>query len=109
METDSPETIFYCDPPYWGSEQYCAGTQKLFSEQDHLDLHQLLSAKVKGKWLLTEADHSKVRELYADFFTIKKRIVLGGNRRNTLKHLIIANYNIRSCAEVITWITLEHL
>ena len=91
---DSPETVFYCDPPYWGSEQYYAGTQKLFSEQDHLDLHQLLSAKVNGKWLLTEADHPKVRELYADFFTIKKRTILGGKQRNTLRHLIIINYDI---------------
>jgi len=69
-----------------------------------LDLPEILTTKVEGKWLLTEADHPRVRELYAGYFMIKRRTMLSSGpqtraqkrkRKDALKHLIIANYDIR--------------
>jgi DNA adenine methylase len=60
---DSPQTVFFCDPPY------ADGDQKIydhpFAEADHRALRERLAA-VKGRWILTYGDHPLIRELYAD-------------------------------------------
>jgi DNA adenine methylase len=60
---DSPQTVFFCDPPY------ADGDQKLyahpFAEADHRALRARLAA-VKGRWILTYGDHPLIRDLYAD-------------------------------------------
>jgi len=57
---DSPETMFFCDPPYYGSvgEQFWP-----FKAADHTDLSHIL-AKVQGKVMLTYHDHPQVRRRY---------------------------------------------
>ena len=59
---DTPETFFFCDPPYYGLDYY----RHNFSEQDHRDLRGVLE-KTEGRWLLTYGDHPEVRRLYEDF------------------------------------------
>jgi DNA adenine methylase len=59
---DRPETLTFCDPPYWGNEtDYGAD---LFSPADHERLRDLLGA-VQGRFILTINDVPAIRDLYA--------------------------------------------
>jgi len=89
---DTPETLFYLDPPYYALDYYRHG----FSEQDHLDLREILS-KTKGRWLLTYNDHERIREMYAGHHiaeVVQKRYVslVKATQRIPFTQLIITNY-----------------
>lgn len=59
---DSPETLMFLDPPYWGNEtDYGDG---LFSRADFDRLRGLLEG-LKGRFILTINDVPAVRELFA--------------------------------------------
>lgn len=57
---DSPDTVFFADPPYYDINYYKFG----FKEQDHEDLYKMLCGAVVGKWILTYNNHPWVREKY---------------------------------------------
>ena len=60
---DSPDTFYYLDPPYYGTEDfYDAG----FTKTDHQRLRDVLGS-VCGKWLLSYNACEPIRELYAGF------------------------------------------
>jgi len=92
---DTPKTLFFCDPPYYGLQYY----RHNFSESDHTDLHDILE-KISGKILLTYNDHPKIRELYADFHIAEAKqtrmaeLVRDGGKRNRFVNLIITNYRL---------------
>ena len=52
---DRPDTMFYCNPAYYGAAPYRKKIQP-FTEECHLDLAKI-PAKFHGKWLLTYNDH----------------------------------------------------
>lgn len=61
---DRPETLFYLDPPYWGSEgDYGPG---VFATGDFEKMAGLL-AGLKGHFLLSLNDHPEVRHLFRSF------------------------------------------
>ncbi|WP_341020641.1 DNA adenine methylase [Brevundimonas diminuta] len=61
---DTPETLFYLDPPYWGSEtDYGA---ELFSRDQFAVLADVLD-EVKGHFILALNDRSEVRETFSRF------------------------------------------
>lgn len=60
---DRETTLFYLDPPYYGTEKYY--TEK-FSQEDHARLKNLLDY-IKGKFILSYSDCGYVRELYKDY------------------------------------------
>ena len=61
---DRPATLFFLDPPYWGSEDvYGAG---LFGREDFERLAGLLKG-LRGRFILTLNDVPEVRRLFADF------------------------------------------
>jgi len=61
---DRPGTLFYLDPPYWGSEgDYGAG---IFGRDDFERLAQLL-AGLRGRFVLSLNDVPGVREVFAGF------------------------------------------
>jgi len=97
---DRPDTFFFLDPPYFGAVPYRKGV-KAFTAQDHEDLASRLGA-VKGKWLLTYNDHSRIRELYASygFKTVSTKLntdkVPPGQKRRSFPQLIIMNYHPRA-------------
>ncbi|PAF49621.1 hypothetical protein BKH41_02870 [Helicobacter sp. 12S02232-10] len=64
-EYDSPETLFYADPPYVGTESYYKNTGG-FGIKEHQDLYELLSS-IQGKFILSYNDCERVRELYKGF------------------------------------------
>ena len=58
---DSYATLWYLDPPYWGSEtDYCPG----FGRPDFEALAQLLR-QVQGRWLMSINDVPEIRILFA--------------------------------------------
>ncbi|MBR0653309.1 DNA adenine methylase [Roseomonas terrae] len=59
---DRPETLFYLDPPYWGSEgDYGPG---MFSRADFEQLAEQLRG-LQGRFLLSINDHPEIRRLFA--------------------------------------------
>jgi len=61
---DSPGTLFYLDPPYWGSEMdYGAG---VFARTDFSRLALRLS-RISGRFMLSVNDVPQTREIFSRF------------------------------------------
>lgn len=61
---NQPDSFFYCDPPYIGTEAYYQNIGKAgFTRKDHIRLRDTLM-KTKGKFLLSYNDCDMVKELY---------------------------------------------
>lgn len=58
---DRPESFFYCDPPYFETEDYYEDVG--FTKADHIRLADRLSS-IEGKYLLSYNDCPEIRELY---------------------------------------------
>lgn len=76
---DSPDTLFYIDPPYLldtrpGGEAYA----KEIDEYYHRKLAKLLH-KVKGKVALSHHESELYNELYCDFHVFKTNPIRGGS------------------------------
>jgi DNA adenine methylase len=84
---DRPETLFYLDPPYWGSEGYYG--KALFSRSDFERLAELL-AGIKGRFILSINDVPQIRKVFAAFQIkpVKLNYGVGGGQRPA-KELII--------------------
>lgn len=61
---DRPHTLFYCDPPYWGSEDDYG--KDVFSQADFERLRDLLEG-IKGRFILSINDVPEIREMFKDF------------------------------------------
>ena len=86
---DRPETLFYLDPPYWGSERDYGA--ELFDRAEFEALAEQL-AGLKGRFILSINDVAPVRKLFGRFrlapvettYTIQGR---GGSKR--VRELIV--------------------
>ena len=93
---DSPDTLFYCDPPYYEKEHYYEGK---FSKADHQDLAELLN-NIKGKAVLSYYDFPMIKEWYPEpKWRIERRDVCkpshkveAGGKRARAEELLIMNY-----------------
>lgn len=61
---DTPQTLFYLDPPYYGCEDYYG--EGVFSRGDFEALSGLLEG-IEGRFILSLGDHSEVRRIFARF------------------------------------------
>lgn len=61
---DTPGTLFYLDPPYWGSEHYYG--RDAFERSDYEAMAAALAA-LKGRFMLSLNDTPGVREVFAAF------------------------------------------
>lgn len=61
---DRPATLFYLDPPYYGSEDYYGRT--LFARADFERLAAVLRT-LRGRWLLSINDCPEIRAVFAGF------------------------------------------
>lgn len=59
---DTPGTLFYCDPPYYGTEGYGAGLT--FGPDEFARLSEALKV-IKGRFILSLNDAPEVRTLFA--------------------------------------------
>jgi len=59
---DRGHTLFYLDPPYFGTKDYVHN----FEEEDFAALAAVL-ALIKGKFLLSLGDHPVMRKLFSSF------------------------------------------
>lgn len=58
---DAADTLFYCDPPYYGVEHYYG--RNLFARADFQRLAATLQA-IKGRFILSINDHPEIRRLF---------------------------------------------
>lgn len=61
---DTPGTLFYLDPPYWGTEDYYG--PGLFSAADYEALSGLLKG-IEGRFIMSLNDRPEVRAIFAGF------------------------------------------
>ncbi|MCV9939969.1 hypothetical protein OIU35_26755 [Boseaceae bacterium BT-24-1] len=59
---DRPGTLFYLDPPYWGTEHYYG--RGLFGREQFAELSAALQ-QVEGRFILSLKDIPEVRELFS--------------------------------------------
>jgi len=95
---DAEDTFFYCDPPYWGTEDYYDGV--VFGKDDHMRLRDLLLS-IDGKFLLSYNDCPEIRELYDGHGMFIEEVSRLDNLRqfavagSLYSELLISNYDTK--------------
>jgi DNA adenine methylase len=86
---DTPETFFFCDPPYYGTEEYAVP----FSDRDRATLAERLRA-LKGKFLLTDLDTRHTRSRYRGFRCSSLSSQMGRSKERSvaMRNLVVRNY-----------------
>ena len=106
---DRPESFFYCDPPYYSTEDYYEDVG--FTVADHKRLADALCA-IDGKFLLSYNDCPEIRELYQ-----RPGIIIEGTSRLSniaqryeggamYAELLISNYDTTEQARNFLQLTL---
>jgi DNA adenine methylase len=88
----SPDTLFYCDPPYYGVEGYYG--KELFKRSDYAVLRDLL-ADTKSKFVMSINNVLEIRELFKGFkfLEVGTKYAIGNSDRNKLQtELLIKNF-----------------
>ena len=86
---DRPGTLFYLDPPYWGSEaDYGAG---IFSMDDFEALAVALRG-LKGRFLMSLNDRREVRTCFRDFDirTVRTTYSVGAGKPKAVSEVLIS-------------------
>jgi len=89
---DRPDTLFYLDPPYWGSENdYGKG---VFNREQFAIMAESL-ARIKGNFILSINDVPQIRELFSRFHIMEASVTYSIKRDNSkpAKELIISNWD----------------
>jgi DNA adenine methylase len=86
------DSLFYCDPPYYGTERYYSVD---FTRDDHIRLYNALS-NTKQRFILSYNDCPQIRDLYSSFNirTIDRfnNLSTQSGVNSYFKELIITNY-----------------
>ena len=104
---DREESFFYCDPPYYETENYYEGGG--FGKNDHARLAEMLCS-IQGKFLLSYNDCPEIRELYnkhginIESITRLSNIAQRYEGGKQYPELLISNYDtseyLRSCMQL---------
>jgi len=89
---DRPDTFFYCDPPYYGFEDYYGSG--IFNRNDFRKLRGVL-AKISGKFIVSINDHKEIRNIFNQYnieAVDTKYTAGGGNKSKQVKELLITNF-----------------
>jgi len=95
-EYNQDDAFFYCDPPYFGTEDYYKNTGG-FGIEEHIALRDSL-VEAKGKFLVSYNDHPFIRDLYKDYRIKQSKEIdytLGANvheRKKKVSEIYIMNY-----------------
>jgi DNA adenine methylase len=99
---DTPDSFFYCDPPYVGTDQ---GHYDGYTQEDFDALLKTLEA-VKGKFLLSSFRNQSLNEFAANngWHTVELRMAMSmsrGDKKHRQKiEVMTANYPIDVAPEV---------
>jgi DNA adenine methylase len=88
---DRPETLFYLDPPYWGTED--AYGRMVFSKDDFEQLATILGG-IKGSFILSINDVPQIREIFGQFHQSEvetRYSTAGGEKGRKVGELVISN------------------
>ena len=86
---DRNGTLFYCDPPYWGTEHYYG--KSLFNRDQFAIMAERLNC-LKGRFIMSISDVQEIRDLFADFKMIEVDLTYSlGDNGQKAKELIITN------------------
>lgn len=96
---NDPQTLIYCDPPYYGAECYAVE----FLRSDHQRLHDALAAH-SGFVMVSYNNCAYIRELYDDFYIYEaERPNSQSKKKNDkYKEYIMTNYDARIFAPQMT-------
>lgn len=87
---DRPHSLFYCDPPYWGTEGYGID----FGMDNYVRMAELAQS-IAGKMVISVNDIPEMREVFSAL-TIRtadiRYSVGGGGRADSSRELIISNF-----------------
>ena len=89
---DSPDTFFFCDPPYLQTSGYRAQ----FLDRDHAVLAARITS-IQGKFIMTNSDLPAVRQLYRGFpmTVLRGQLSIERSHARALKHLVVANFPLK--------------
>lgn len=87
---DRPETLFYLDPPYFGSEDDYG--KALFSRDQFAVLAERLR-RLRGRFILSINDVPQIRETFSDFALHEAKLTysLSAGNTTTARELIVTN------------------
>nr|WP_278436404.1 DNA adenine methylase [Brucella anthropi] len=87
---DRPETLFYLDPPYWGTEGVYG--KKLFNRDQFEILAERLGC-IKGRFVLSINDVPEIRSIFAGFVIEGAELTysVSGGKGKQVRELIISN------------------
>jgi len=87
---DRPHTLFYLDPPYWGTEGY--GVDFRLDEYEKM---AALMKRLKGKAIVSLNDHPEIRRVFADFQmdTVPINYTVGGGKGVERAEVIIYSWD----------------
>lgn len=87
---DRPHTLFYCDPPYWGTEGYGVG----FGLEQY-DQMAALARSISGRMIISVNDIPEMRKAFVGLLVadLEIRYTVGGSRRSNLpsRELVVMN------------------
>lgn len=87
---DRPETLFFCDPPYWETEGYGVA----FPFDEYTKLAETMRS-IKGKAILTINDHPEMVKVFEGFRIEKVKInytVGGADRGKISQEMIVMSW-----------------
>ncbi|QGA56145.1 DNA adenine methylase [Brucella sp. 2280] len=87
---DRPETLFYLDPPYWGTEDYYG--KELFSRDQYEIMAERL-AGLSGRFILSINDVPEIRSIFSAFRieNVALTYTAGGGKGKPVREVIISN------------------
>lgn len=94
---DRTDTLFYLDPPYWGSEYYYG--RDCFNKSDYDNLAKLLKG-IKGKFIMSLNDVPQIREIFKDFYIqeVQTRYTMHQLKKPLASELLISNVDLSALA-----------
>jgi DNA adenine methylase len=87
---DRPQTLFFCDPPYWQTEGY--GVEFPFERYEEI---ATVMRGIKGKAILTINDHPDMRKVFSGFRIETAEInytVGGAGKGKTSQEMIVLSW-----------------
>jgi len=87
---DNPHTLFYFDPPYWGTEDTYGN--ELFNRDQYVIMAELLS-DLKGDFLLSINDRPEIRKIFSEFHfqEVGLTYTVAARSKQKASELIISN------------------